>query len=177
MSFWNLSDGKTAESTGSFDADTQTAPIPNNTQVKAAIDEIKWDEYDGDDYINARWVILDGEYKNRKIFHKLRVKDSDPKKADKAMKMLVAIDTNAGGELQKVATSPTDTDLQRCLSNKMMVLKLGVWKIDEDPNDIKQGNWVKAVSPMNTPLPPASMPTKSQPNPEGFDDFDDDIGF
>ena len=42
------------------------APIPNNTQLKAIIEEAAWATYEGDEYINIRWSALGGEYNNRK---------------------------------------------------------------------------------------------------------------
>jgi hypothetical protein len=145
MSFFDLSDGKTAAASTSFDSNVQIKPIPANTQVVAAIDEIKWDEYQGDSFVSARWVVLDGEYKGRKIFHKIRVKEQDKAKRDRHLKMLAAIDANAGGDLMRNGTEPGDSQLSSALSNKPMAIKLGLWEIDD-----KSGNWVMAVSPVNS---------------------------
>jgi hypothetical protein len=145
MSFFDLSDGKTVSAATSFDSNVQIKPIPANTQVIAAIDEIKWDEYQGDSFVSARWVVLDGEHKGRKIFHKIRVKEQDKTKRDRALKMLAAIDANAGGDLMRNGTEPGDSQLSSALSNKPMAIKLGLWEIDD-----KSGNWVMAVSPVNS---------------------------
>ena len=74
MSFWNLSDSsEKLETTGSFEAGGSIEPIPANTQVKAAPDEAKWDDYEGREYISLRWTILaPTEYKGRKIFQKIK---------------------------------------------------------------------------------------------------------
>ena len=145
MSFFDLSDGKTVSAATSFDSNVQIKPIPANTQVVAAIDEIKWDEYQSDSFVSARWVVLDGEHKGRKIFHKIRVKEQDKTKRDRALKMLAAIDANAGGDLMRNGTEPGDSQLSSALSNKPMAIKLGLWEIDD-----KSGNWVMAVSPVNS---------------------------
>ena len=147
MSFWNLNDTtETIDTSGSFEAQTSMEPIPAKTQVKAACDEAKWDTYDGDEYISLRWNILaPAEYKGRKVFQKVRVKESDAKKADKAKKMLGAIAVNAGGGLLKLQSEPTDQDLQKHLLNKPMALLLAVWEIDD-----KKGNWISAVSPLKS---------------------------
>jgi len=180
MSFWNLGDtpvdGKFETGGGDME------PIPAKTQVLAAPDEAKWDEYQGDRYISLRWsVMAPAEYKNRKIFQKIRVEDSDPKKAEKAKRMLAAIDANAGGKLVKSGKEPDDKALTMSLVNKPMVLMLQVWEIDKEQDgtpipkeDRKKGNWVSAVSPRK------GSPKKEEPAPEPEPlptDFDEDVGF
>lgn len=141
MSFWDLENLDTE--TGSFETGGGSEPIPAGTQLKAVIDEIKWDTWEGDEYISARWTIVDGDYKNRKVFHKIRVNDTDQKKAEKAKRMLAAIATNAGGGLLKLQNKPTDGELQQHLLHKPMAIMVQVWEIDG-----KSGNWVSAVAPL-----------------------------
>lgn len=163
--------GQTGEyDTGGGDFD----PIPAKTQVLAAPDEAKWDNYNGDDYISVRWVVFKPEqYRNRKIFQKIRVNERDTKKADKAKRMLAAIDKNAGSNLLKLEGAPTDSDLARALVNKLMILMLQVWTLkDEDTGEIKKGNWISAVSPRD-----AAKPSAPKPAPKKDQDFDDDIPF
>lgn len=167
MSFWNT---EALQSTGSFETGGgDIEPIPAKTQVKAAISEAKWDEYQGDEYINLRWSVLAPiEFKNRVIFQKVKVLDSDSKKSEKAQKMLGAIAANAGGGLLKLTTKPTDADLQKHLLNKPMALLLQVWKImPEDGGDEKRGNWISSVSPLKAKAP---EPVVDLPE-------DDDVGF
>jgi hypothetical protein len=154
--FWNTSDGKEIEKTTSFDASAMT-PIPDGTNCKVVIDEAGWkaafDHHDPE-MINLRLTVLDPkEFKGRKVFQKVRVNDVNPDKADKAKRMLMAIDQIAGGKLAASGKEPSDDELMGALVNKIMVVKLGVW----DMND-KQGNWVMAVSPVAKAAPknPAS---------------------
>ncbi len=173
MSFWNLSDSnEKLNTTGSFESGGgDIEPIPAKTQVKACIDEVKIDAYDGEEYISARWSILaPAEYKNRKIFQKIKVFDGDSKKADKAKKMLAAIAVNAGGGLLKVQGAPTDHDLQKHLMNKPMALLLQVWEIEKD-GEKKRGNWISAVSPL---AQKQAAPAQAAPAAEISDD---DVGF
>ena len=52
-------------------------------------------------------------------------KDKDPKAtADKAKRMLAAIDANAGGKLNASARKPEDQDLMMALAGKIMAIKL-----------------------------------------------------
>jgi hypothetical protein len=145
MSFWTTSDNQNAAATtGQFEIGGGE-PIPAKTSVLAAPDEAKWDSYGQAEYISIRWVVLQpAEYKNRKVFQKLRVTDPDSKKADKAKRMLAAIDANAGGLLAKANEIPDDASLTKALVNKPMVLKLEVWQSQDKSSS---GNWVAAVSP------------------------------
>lgn len=146
MSFFNTSDGKVIESDGEFDSGGDITPIPAKTRLKALIDDVSWSEDEGERYINIRWSVLEPEeYKNRKVFQKVKVLNDDSKKADKAKRMLAAIDKNAGGNLVKLERVPTEEDLQINLLNKMMLIQVMLWKTD----DGKYGNWINAVSSGN----------------------------
>ena len=158
MSFWNLSDNEdVTKAGGEFDAGGGSMePIPNYSSGLAAIDEAKWDKkQDGSEFISLRWTVLaPDEYKNRKIFQKLWVTDDDPqakdavKKRDKAKKMLAAIDTNAGGKLLAKPVKPTNESLSACLTNKPMIIKVMVWKMQNNQTgEEMSGNWIGAVSP------------------------------
>lgn len=157
MSFWNLSDGGEVDTSGQFEiGGGSIQPIPAETSCIAFIDEAKWDRnLEGQEYISLRWsVVAPADYKNRKIFQKLWVTDADPrardadKKRDKALRMLAAIDTNAGGKLSSKAGKPTDDALQAHLVNKPMQIKVMVWEIvNENTGEKSTGNWIAAVSP------------------------------
>ena len=167
MSFWTT---EALASTGTVETGGGSIePIPAKTQVKAAIDEAKWDSYDGEEYISLRWTVLaPADYKNRKIFQKIKVNDTA--KSEKAKKMLGAIAVNAGGGLLKTAGEPSDSDLQKHLLNKPMALLLQVWKIKpEDGSDEMTGNWISSVSPLKSKAAPTPPPA--------VEIDDDDIGF
>lgn len=157
MSFFQLSDGSQIEGSKEFDGGGgNIEPIPGGTVVLAAPSEAKWESKEGQqDYISLKWVVmLPEEYKNRIVFQKIQVNHEETKKADKAKRMLVAIDANAGGKLMAAGEEPTDESLQLALTNKMMSLSLEVWEIDTDKDtgetlpegDRPRGNWVRAVA-------------------------------
>lgn len=179
MSFWQLSDNTTANTTtstefeisgGNFDV------IPAGSSVLAIIDQAQWTRKDRNDfsspeYLELRWQIMQPEaVKGRKIFHKLWVSDADPNakdaqkasaKRDKALRMLAAIDANAGGKLATLTAKPTDDQLGIALSNKPMVITLQVW---EDKQKQPAGNWVSAVAPKTKALEmkaPAALKAQS----------------
>lgn len=190
MSFWNTSDGQTAQTQeGKFEmGGGDIAPIPDGTSVLAVAEEAKNNEYQGDTYINVKWRISKPqEYANRVIFQKVRAYDKDTQKADKAKRMLAAIAANSGGLLfsamqQRNESAPSDMSLAQ-LCNRPMVLKLGVWELDDKS---KSGNWVQAVAPAKAGTPaPAENPVVAPPVQHqapaqitpNYDSFDDDIPF
>lgn len=171
--FWGLSDGKQAEQKSSFDASASEV-IPDNTDALAVIEEAGWKaafDHGDPDVIQLRWSILaPAQYKGRKIFHKLKVNDAKAKTSDKAKRMLMAIDTNAGGKLCQLEGEPSDNELMAALMNKTMVIKIKVW----DMND-RQGNWVAAVSPAKKggEAKPAAKPAETTaPTDSPFDGVD-----
>lgn len=173
--FWTLSDGKQAEQTDKFEAGSFDV-LPDDTDVLAVIEEAGWKSgFEGSpDVISLRWSVLKPDaLKNRKIFQKLKVCEDDPKISDKAKRMLMAIDTNAGGKLAKLDREPEDHELMMALMNKPMVLKIKVWKMND-----KKGNWVAAVSPAKKKAAqPEQAPVAApQATPaDNLDDLDDDI--
>lgn len=182
MSFFTTSTGDNLaqNNTGSFSmGGDDFAPIPQDTRVLAVCEEAKISEYQGDRYINLKWGIAQPkEYANRKIFQKVKVFATDSTKRDKALRMLAAIDANAGGKLAKENKEPTDQSLSAALTNRPMVLKLGVWELEDKS---KSGNWVQEVSAKKGAAEPAPAPRPAPaPAPRatgGFDDMDDDIPF
>ncbi len=165
MSFFNLSTGEQAQSVKSVDVETKAKPIPDNTLLRVMITEAKWkdaSEY-AERHISLRWDVLDGEFKKRVVFQKVRVAENDANKRDKAIKMLAAIDANAGGKLMAAGTEPSDMDLMMNLCNKPMQIKVKEWRIKEERDgtpipeaDQPCGNWVVAVSDGKAQAAPVS---------------------
>jgi hypothetical protein len=183
MSFWALNDGSDVKDTGTtFETGGgDLEPIPNGTGCIAAIEEAKWDDYEGDRFISLKWrVARPDEFANRVVYQKVKVfgtsKDKDPQAtSDKAKRMLAAIDANCGGKLSKVAGEPSDQDLMTSLVGKMMAIKVMVWKM-EIQGEEKSGNWISAVAPSKGGQQTAPAP-KPTPAPAAMDDFDGDIPF
>jgi hypothetical protein len=108
------------------------------------------------------------------VFQKLWVDDFEPvalkkgedkakAKRDKAKRMLMAIDSNAGGKLAAKGAMPTDIDLTSSLTMKPMVIKAMVWsQTDRSTGKLIEGNWVGAVAPKSTPRTSAEELAKLQ---------------
>lgn len=178
MSFFS---GVNQENAGSFEmGGGDLPPIPEGTQVLAAVEEAKNSEYQGDTYINIKWrVAQPAEHANRVLFQKVRCYDTDSAKAAKGKQMLFAIATNAGGKLFQAMEAasehePSDMSLTR-LCGAPMVLKLGVWELDDKS---KSGNWITAVSARKgQAAAQAAVPVAPKPAAAPVDNFDSDIPF
>lgn len=181
-SFWKTSTGAPVQSQGKMEmGGGAIEPIPSGTKVKAMITEVKFDnssERDmanglGEQFVNVRWDIVDGEYKKRVIFQKIRVQTEDSAKRDKNIEMLAAIDFNAGGKLLASGEEPTDMSMARNLCNTPMILQLQVWETKTSDGSDISGNWVQAV--YNATQVKADEPKPKEESKS--DDFDDDIDF
>lgn len=173
MGFWNLSDGKAVESKSEFELGGGFEVIPDGSRVLAAVEECKDDQWEGERFFNLKWRILEGEYKNRIIFQKLKVFSSKEKQRDNAITMLAAIDANAGGKLMASGKEPTDFAIASALANRPMILLLRVWESEDKQ---KTGNYVAGVfSRQQTKAAPA--PKKSAPSNEPSMGFSDDVPF
>jgi len=171
MSFWSTQDGVATDTGTEFEVGGNMEPIPGGSCLKSMITGAEWKRFEDDpEFINLEWTVLEpSEYKNRKIFQKLRVNNEDNNKRDKALRMLAAIDANAGGQLAKTGDTPTDQDLQAALLNKIMMIDVQVWTITaEQSNDglERSGNWVNKVGGTGQPQAAEKKP-----------DVDDDIPF
>lgn len=161
MSFWDgIKQNESVDQSANFDV------IPDKTQLAVIISNVEWKEYEGERYINIKWEVLDGDFKGRIVFQKLKVHNDS--KGKRAKEMLAAIDKNAGGKLFEAGVEPDDVILATCLCQKMMCIMVGVWEFND-----KKGNWVMAVSPY------AKQKSKPEPKAQqsGSDNFDDDIPF
>lgn len=173
MGFWNLSDGKAVESKSEFELGGGFEVIPDGSRVLASVEECKDDQWEGERFFNLKWRILEGEYKNRIIFQKLKVFSSKEKQRDNAITMLAAIDANAGGKLMASGKEPTDFAIASALANRPMILLLRVWESEDKQ---KTGNYVAGVfSRQQTKA--STAPKQSAPSSEPPMDFDDDVPF
>lgn len=154
-------------------------PIPAGTQLIAAIKDAMIDNTERDgDFIKLQWGVLDGEYKNRVVFQKIHVFSDDAKKAEKAKRMLAAIDANCGGALMKARVEPTGESIRAALLAKPMYITVMVWEMEGDKG-LMSGNWVNSVAPMRkgTPAATTAKPKQRAATPPPAEEFEDDIPF
>lgn len=140
MSFWKSDIGKLSGAPeDSFSASFQGL-IPNNTMACAKIDDMCNKEYDGEGYIQINWKLVEGEYKDRVIFQKIRVFSNDAKKRHRALNMLLLI-------YHLFEVTPVDDSAPTDAFLKFFIGKFCGIKVQEtEPNpDGKQYNYVSEV--------------------------------
>lgn len=153
---------------GSFDSNTFEV-IPDNTKALAIISAAEWREANefNAKHISLTWEIVEGEFKGRKVFQKIKLFESDKAKALKAQKMLIAIDANCRGAIVAAGVEPTQQGLQSLLHSPMYIM-IKVYEINGD-----KGNWIVAVSERKKAQQQAQQPKTQEPQI----DFDSDIPF
>lgn len=174
MSFWNLSTGGAVESKSDFELGGGFEPIPDGSRVLASVEECKDDDWEGERFFSLKWRILDGEFKNRIIFQKLKVFSQKEKQRDNAITMLAAIDANAGGKLMSSGKEPTAFAIASALANRPMILLLKVWESDDKA---KSGNYVAGVFSRQQTKTAAQQKSANQKSPEPTDEYDSDVPF
>lgn len=162
--FFAYSDGSRLNPTNSFQS-TTFEPIPDKTVLRCVITVCEWAKASDEacqnfgvapDYISVNYQVVDGLYKNRKIFQGLHIFHSDPKKADRAKRMFSAIDgvTNAG--ICAGGNLPANRDLAR-ISNKPIFIKVGLMQ-----NKDKAINFVDEIG-VHLQQQPQQQPAEQQP--------------
>lgn len=172
-SLFLTSNGEAIKSDGSYKESSPFEPIPEGVVAIAVIEEATFGEYEGVKNIRTRWSIVEGDYRNRKIFYNLYVNHNDSQKRDRARNMLGAIDLNCGGNLAKMTTEIQDFDLASNLLYKPMCIKIGLYEVND-----KVKNTIRAVSSTSSDYVKPSEDI-SNPNyiPKARDEILDDIPF
>jgi len=161
--FFTTSSGESIEQTDSFENSGSQPVIPEGTQLHADVIESSWEPETNfnKEHILVRWFITEkGKYNGFIVKHKLQVFDdtvlkSGETKGDKAKKMLMAIDTNHKGELNKLVNTNKfeqgdNLQLSRALNGASAIITLAVYDIASTTGgDNVTGNWVRGVSPVS----------------------------
>lgn len=143
MSFWGNANGEKAEIVEDI------KPIPAKTLCKCMFEEVVYaegsDKYGTNEHIKGTLVVIDGEYKNRKIFAKLHINDDKQQKAethrDALMRLFLLTKTPVP------ESKPSDGELMQ-LTMKPITVKTEIWeKEDENGKKVPGGNWVSAYYP------------------------------
>jgi len=174
MSFWNTSSGEAA--TGEVQ-ENNFEPLPKGDYL-SLLESAEIKEYEGERTINFKARAIES---NRVVFPKLRVFDSDDKKRDRAIQLLVKLANSVGVPLPK--GEPDDIWLSK-LCDKPLIIKYDVFTFTP-PGKSEEitGNFIinfeakgaKAGSAKPAGNKPGPQPA-AQPAPN-FSDTDDDIPF
>jgi len=155
--FFTLSTGDSIEQTDSFENSGTQPIIPEGTQLHASVLESSWEPETNfnKEHIKIVWYITEkGKYNGFLINQKVKVFDESSKTSDKAKTMLMAIDTNAKGELNKLANlgkfePGNNTQLSRALNGSNSLITVAVYSMDRDDGTKNEGNWVRGVAPVS----------------------------
>jgi|SRR5690554_87586 len=149
---------------GTFELSTNFEPIPSGTQVLAYAEDAAIDQhpdFQPEEAVKIKWhIVKPAEYEGRVIFQKVKINDPNRDKRLRQLRMLAAIDANAGGAIAKHSGSLSDNLLQKALTQKPMLLRLEVWEFNG-----KTGNWVSSVAPKPTGEVVAMPAPKPAQNP------------
>lgn len=142
MTFWQTDLGPiTGDPKEAYATISTFQTIPNDTHTFAKIESFKNKEYNGSPYLQIEWTIIEGEFKNRRVFQKLHVFDPDNKKRHRFLNMLMLL--HKMYNLPHKDNPPADEDLM------LFETKIAGIKIQEtEPNsEGKQYNWVSQIHP------------------------------
>jgi len=114
--------------------------IPNNTMALCKIDSFVNANYQGIDYLNIEWSILEGDFKGQKVNQKIKVFDNDLKIRHRALNMLKLI-YKLFNISPKHDNNPTDQDLYQFVGKKAG-LQI---RETEETEKYKASNWVSEV--------------------------------
>lgn len=139
MSFWASDVGKltgTAE-----DAFTPTfSTIPDDTMAIAKIEKFELQTHNGEQHYQIEWVLTDGEFKGRHVFHKIHAFDKDSNRRHRFLNMMMLI-YNMFHVKPKDSNPPQNQDL-RVFIGKHAGIRIQEWE-----KDGKSGNYVSEVHP------------------------------
>lgn len=100
---------------------------------------------DAEKYIEVVYKLVDGEFKNQEVTHKIKVFQGKPEAIHrnlnmlKLLMMLCSFKPTHKGE-------PTNDDLRQ-LQGKVVGIKIGEWSMPRDDGAIAEGNFVREVHP------------------------------
>ena len=184
--FFTASDGSSIEQTDSFESGGFQKLIPTGTQLHANVLESTWvpETQYANQHVLIRWYITEkGEYNGFIVKQKLHVLDNDAKKADKSKTQLMVIDTNAKGELNKLANLGKfeigdNLQLSRALNGASALLTLDVYDMPRsNGGDNMTGNWVRKISPVSKSQSVDKKQPETPSQANTVDDFEDDLPF
>lgn len=149
-------------------------PIPDDTFAPAEIETYKLEDYFGSQIYNISWRIIDGEFKGRTVFQKIKAFDNDVKKRHQALNMMMYL-YSLFNLKPKHSNAPDNSDLE-IFTHKKAGLRIQLTK----PNDEgKQYNYVSEVHNIAGFVPKSGVTVDSAFSRKALkvDKIDDDIPF
>ena len=139
-------DGKKVDGSEENSSVPVSSIVPGGTKAVAVIEEVKWDEYEGNRKVKVRWKLASGGFAKRVIFQNIEIfaKDRktgerDEKKAFRAANVLRRMFMLTGAPIPD--SEPTDADFAQMVG-KMAGISIEIWEMDN-----KSGNWISEIQP------------------------------
>lgn len=140
MTFWESQSGTKIDGSAESSHVQQFKVIPDNTRAIVSIKDVQLRNIQGDEFYQATYKIIDGDFKGEEVRHKIKAFDNDKKKRDREVNMLMRLFRLCGK--QPVGnTAPGNDDLAQ-LKGSVIGIKIQEWFFDG-----KEGNWVSEIHP------------------------------
>ncbi len=137
MTFWKSQSGTKIDGSAENAHVGTFKVIPDNTTAAVTIKDIALKNYEGDEFYQAIYKIVDGDFKGSEVRHNIKCFVADKKKRDREVNMLMRLYKICEKEIPNHQPEGNDLlQLKGCL--------LGV-KIQEWFMDGKEGNWISEI--------------------------------
>lgn len=143
MSFWHEDQPITGNPNEAF-TKAFSGTIPDNTMATAYVESVLNDDYQGTKTIKIEWVLTAGDFKDRKVFQKLKVYDADAKIRHKAKSMLKLLLDMFHVKQLSLDAAPSDQDLAGMI-NRHAGIKIQEWSMVKADGSMGSGNYVSEV--------------------------------
>ena len=149
MSFWTSPTGNPI--TGSPDKAfiKDFATIPEGTMALASIKSFEVthtqaNEFrDGEKFIEVKYKLIDGDFKNREVSQKIKVFEGKPEQIERNLNMLkLVMDLCSFKPIHN--EEPTNDELSR-MNGKIVGIKIGEWSMPKADGTTMDGNFVREV--------------------------------
>jgi hypothetical protein len=137
-SWWVSEMGRTIDGSAENSHVAFFPTIPDGTTAPGMIKSAEMKEFDGNQFFQVTYKLMDGEFKGREVRQKLKCFDFDDKRRDRAKNMLMRLFKLSNLKLAH-KNIPTDKDLLP-LQGKILGIKIQEWF-----DDNKEGNYVSEV--------------------------------
>lgn len=144
MSFWTLSTNEQAKGDEASSHVSSFKIIPDGTMATGKIKEFVADKNkEGQPFYKCVYKLIDGDFKNREVIHKIKCFDSKATIADRAINMMKRLYDLAGLKPSH-SEAPKDSDLAH-FKGKDIGIKISEWSMVNSDGVLSEGNYVSEI--------------------------------
>jgi hypothetical protein len=140
MSFWQSQSGTPIDGSVENSFAYVKKIIPDNTSAIVSIKEVVLKNIQGDEFYQAIYKIIDGEFKGFEVRHNIKCFDKDKKKRDREVNMLLRL-YKLCKKNYPTEHAPSDEELLQ-LKGAIIGIKIQEWFFNGN-----EGNWVSEIHP------------------------------